>query len=439
MPVIPTIAWFRNAAPYIHAHRGATFVIGFGGEAVADEERLPALVHDFALLASLGIRLVLVHGARPQIEADLRAQSREMRYVNGLRITDAIALQAVITASTKARVDLEARLSMGTANTPMSGVRLSVTGGNHVIAKPLGVRGGVDYLHTGEVRRIDAAAIRSHLNSGQIVLLSPLGYSPTGEVFNLSATEIASAAASSLHADKLILLEESPSLRDENRHPLRQLALPEVKALLQKQTDLNEEQRTHLRAAIDACRRGVRRVHLLDRHIDGALLLELFTRDGIGTLISADGYESLRTATIDDIGGILSLIEPLEAEGILVRRSREQLELEIDHFIVIERDGMVIACAALYPYPDERLGELACLAVAPEYRHQGLGDVLLEHVEKRARSMKLERLFVLTTRTAHWFLERGFDNGDPEALPLAKRRLYNYRRNSKIFIKPLPQ
>ena len=433
----PNIAWFRNAAPYINAHRGRTFVICVGGEAAADLERLPELVHDLALLATLGVRLVLVHGARPQIEERLCAERRELHYVNGLRVTDTPALRAVVAAAASVRVELEARLSMGAANTPMSGVRLSVASGNHVVAKPLGVRDGVDYQHTGEVRRIDTGAIRAQLELGQIVLLSPLGYSPTGEVFNLSASEIATAAACALRAEKLIFLEEASTLRDSRRRPLRQIGLAEAQALLQGRRQLGEEVRAHLQGAVDACLNGVRRVHLLERRIDGALLHELYTRDGIGTLISAGGYEDLRPATIDDVGGILALISPMEAEGILVRRSREQLELEVNHFSVRERDGMVIACAALYGYPDEGLGELACLAVAQDYRHQGHGDELLAHVEQRAREQGLRRLFVLTTRTAHWFRERGFAPGDIGELPMAKRTLYNYQRNSRIFFKAI--
>jgi amino-acid N-acetyltransferase len=431
----PNITWFRNAAPYINAHRGRTFVIGIGGEAAADAERLPALVHDLALLATLGVRLVLVHGARPQIEDRLRAENRELHYANGLRVTDEPALRAVVAAAASVRIELEARLSMGAANTPMSGVRLSVASGNHVVAKPLGVRDGIDYQHTGEVRRIDTGAIHAQLELGQIVLLSPLGYSPTGEVFNLSASEIATAAACALRAEKLIFLEETSTLRDARRRPLRQIGLAEAQALLQGRRRLGEECRAHLQGAVDACLNGVRRVHLLERRIDGALLHELYTRDGIGTLISAGGYEDLRPASIDDVGGILALIAPLEAEGILVRRSREQLELEVNHFSVRERDGMVIACAALYGYPDEELGELACLAVAADYRHQGHGDELLAHVEQRAREQGLRRLFVLTTRTAHWFRERGFAPGDIADLPLSRRTLYNYQRNSRIFFK----
>lgn len=435
-PNAPPIDWFRSAAPYIHAHRGRTFVLAFGGEAIEDPG-FPGLIHDLALLSNLGVRVVLVHGARPQIEARLRASGTKLHYVNGLRVTDAKAMQSVTAGTATARAEIEARLSMSIADTPMSGMRLTVAGGNHVIAKPLGVRDGVDYQHTGEVRRIETHAIRSQLDLGHLVLISPLGYSPTGEIFNLSSADVATAVACALRADKLIFLEECSGPRNARRQPLRQLSLAEAQTLLASKRQVKDEIRQHLRGAIDACLSGVRRAHLIDRHIDGALLLELYTRDGIGTLITASGYEHLRAASIDDVSGILSLIAPLESEGILVRRSREQLELEINHFSVVERDGLIIACAGLYGFHEEGLGELACLVVHPDYRHKGHGDSLLNHIEQQAREQGLNNLFVLTTRTAHWFRERGFQPGHLDHLPLTRRALYNYQRNSRIFIKAL--
>ncbi|HSH28768.1 MAG TPA: amino-acid N-acetyltransferase [Thiohalobacter sp.] len=424
---------FRHAAPYIHSHRGRTFVIGFGGEAVADA----GLIHDLALLYSLGIRLVLVHGTRPQIEAHLKASRTEFRYAHGLRITDDRALVAVKQAAGSVRVEIEARLSMGVANTPMSGARIRVTSGNYVTARPLGVRDGIDYQHTGEIRRIDGAAIRQALDDQHLVLLSPLGYSPTGEVFNLHAEEVATAAAIELQADKLILITEDKGLRDGRRQPVRQLTPAGAGRLLDTRRKLGEDMRRHLGSAMQACRRGVRRAHLVPRRIEGGLLQELFTRDGVGTLITAETYEGLRPASINDVGGILELIAPLEAGGVMVRRSRERLEMEIERFIVVERDGMIIACAALYPYPDEAMGELACLAVHPDYRREGRGDQLLETLERQAKGLGLITLFVLTTRTAHWFQERGFLQGEVAKLPIKRRDLYNYQRNSKVFFKAL--
>ncbi|MGB5306448.1 MAG: amino-acid N-acetyltransferase [Gammaproteobacteria bacterium] len=427
---------FRHSAPYINAHRGRTFVLVFGGEAVADPQ-FANLVNDIALLHSLGIRLVLVHGARPQIETRLKARGARLEYANGLRITDDAALACVKEAAGTVRVEIEALLSMGLSNTPMSGARIGVSSGNFVTARPLGVRDGIDYCHTGEVRRIDTLAIEQHLDNRRIVLLSPLGYSPTGEVFNLGAEDVATAAASALQADKLILLTEDNVIRNSRRQLIAQLTLNEARKLLDSRRRLSDASRRHLQHAVQACLQGVRRIHLVYRETNGALLLELFTRDGHGTLITADPYEGLRTAGIDDVGGILELIKPLEDEGILVRRSRELLEMEIGHFDVIERDGAIIACAALYPSASENLAELACLAVHDDYRNEGRGDALLASIERKAARAGVKKLVVLTTRTAHWFRERGFLPGDKSHLPGRKKELYNYQRNSKVFYKLL--
>jgi amino-acid N-acetyltransferase len=426
----------RHSAPYIHAHRGRTFVLVFGGEAVADPQ-FCNLVHDIALLHSLGIRLVLVHGARPQIESRLKTRKAKLVYAGGLRITDDAALACVKEAAGSVRVEIEALLSMSLSNTPMAGARIGVTSGNFVVARPLGVRDGVDYQHTGEVRRIDGEAIRQHLADRRMVLLPPLGYSPTGEVFNLSAGEVAMAAAAELQADKLVIMTEGEVLRDGRRHLLPQLTLDEGTKLLASKRRLSADARQHLQHAIQACRRGVRRVHVLDRNIDGALLLELFTRDGHGTLITAETYEGMRAASIDDVGGILELIKPLEDKGVLVRRSREHLEIEIEHFLVIERDGMIIACAALYPGEENTLAELACLAVHADYQHAGRGDAMLQKIEADSARAGIRKLVVLTTHTAHWFRERGFLPGNESDLPAKKKNLYNYQRNSKVFFKLL--
>jgi amino-acid N-acetyltransferase len=430
------VHWFRSSAPYINAHRGRTFVIAFGGEVVADSN-FPCLIHDIALLNSLGVRLVLVHGARPQIEKRLRERSITVRYVKDLRITDEATLVCVKEAVGALRVEIEALLSMGLANSPMAGARIRVASSNFVTARPLGIRAGIDYQHTGEVRRIDVDGIRERLESGAIVLLSPLGYSPTGEVFNLSGEDVAVAVANSLQADKLVFLAQDPGVLDATQGLLRELTPHAAEQVLHSQSQCPEETVRHLAKAVLACRSGVHRVHLISRHIDGALLLELFTRDGIGTLVTSEPYEETRQATIDDVGGILKLITPLEAEGILVQRSREQLEIEIERFAVIERDRMIIGSAALYPFSDVALGELACLAVHSDYRNASRGEALLRFTERHARALGLRQLVVLSTRAAHWFLERGFQPADIADLPVERRVLYNYQRNSKVFIKVL--
>lgn len=430
------VQWFRSTSPYVHAHRGRTFVIMVSGEAIADPG-FAHIVHDLAILNSLGVRLVLVYGARPQIEQRLRNRGAALEYVNGLRITNDEALECVKEAAGTVRVEIEALLSMGLANTPMSGARIRAASGNFVTARPLGVRDGVDYCHTGEVRRIDSAAIGQRLDQNDVVLLSPLGYSPTGEVFNLIAEEVATAAAIALHADKLLFLVEGKGVVDGRKRLLQQLNLEDAERLLESRTRLPDEIASHLAAAVRACRQGVHRAHLIDRTVDGALLRELFTRDGIGTMVTAHRYEQMRRATIDDVGGVLELIKPLEEDGVLVRRSRELLEMEIDHFTVIDRDGMIIGCAALYPFPEESVGEVACLAVHTDYRGGGRGDILLDHIEQQAHALAIRSLFVLTTRTAHWFRERGFAPTDIQRLPVKRRAMYNYQRNSKVFCKAL--
>jgi amino-acid N-acetyltransferase len=428
------VADIRQAAPYIKAHRGSTVVIAFGGEALVGS--FDQLANDITLLTTLGIRLVLVHGARPQIEQRLKQRGAEIRYVNGLRVTDDEALASVKDAVGSLRVDIEAKLSMGIVNSTVTGAHVGIATGNFVIAKPLGVRDGVDYCHTGEVRRIDAAGIHRQLDAGRIVLLSSIGYSPTGEIFNLSAEEVATAAGVALNAEKLVLLVEGSVLRDSRRRHIHQLSLLEAEQLLRSRRNLDDELRRHLINAVDSCRHGVKRTHLVERAQDGALLLELFTRDGVGTLISAELYEGLRTAGIDDVGGILKLIAPLEQQGVLVKRSRELLEMEIDHFLVVKRDGMIIACAALYPC-EGAIAELACVVVHPDYQAQGRGDSLLSAIEQRARTQGIKRLFVLTTHTSHWFRERGFERAELAALPVSKRNMYNYQRNSRVFIKAI--
>lgn len=429
------VDWFRQSSPYIHAHRDKVFVLSFGGEAFTDNG-LASLAHDIALLNGLGIRLVLVPGARPQIERQLADRGAAMQVVGGLRVTDDTALACVKEANGAVRVEIEALLSMGLANSPMAGVRIRVGSGNFVTAKPLGVIDGVDYQHTGEVRRVDAEGLQHLLDGGSIALIPALGYSPTGEVFNLSAADVAGAVAAALGADKLIFLTEDKAT-DGRRQVISSMVPREVDALLSRRKSLSEELSRVLHNAAAACRAGVNRAHILDRHDDGILITELFTRDGAGTLITAEPYEVTRIACIDDVGGILELIRPMESAGALVKRSRELLEQEIARFTVVERDGAVIACAALYPFPKEGLAEVACVAVHPDYRTAGRGDALLQYVETQAREAGLAGLFVLSTRTSHWFRERGFANVPVERLPQRRRDLYNWQRGSKVFMKPL--
>jgi amino-acid N-acetyltransferase len=431
------VHWIRAAAPYVHAFRGRTFVIAFGGEVVADDSFL-GVVHDLNLLHSLGIHLVVVHGCRPQVEAILAQQGYESRYAHGVRVTDADAMDCVLEAAGQVRARIEALLSLGLANSPMAGARNRVSSGNYITAKPMGVVDGTDMLHTGEVRRVDTEAIKQRLDDGDIVLISPIGYSPTGEIFNLTVEEVATQVAVRLDATKLIFLMDADGVRNGRRQLLTDLSTKDAEALLAAKGErLTQDVRLYLPAAVRACNNGVKRAHLVSRRLDGALLLELFTRDGVGTMVAAMALAHLRNATIDDVGGILAIIEPLEEQGVLVRRSRERLESEIERFVVAEYDNHIIGCAALYAFPDERVGEMAAVAVHPDFRREGYGDALVKEIEARARKLRLQRLFVLTTRTAGWFVERGFRAGSIADLPQQKQALYNWQRKSQVYVKTL--
>jgi len=426
----------RSAAPYVHAFRGRTFVIAFGGEVVADDEFL-GVIHDLNLLHSLGIGLVVVHGCRPQVEAILAAQGIPSRYAHGVRVTDVDAMDCVLEAAGQVRARIEALLSLGLANSPMAGARNRVSTGNYLTAKPMGVVDGTDMELTGEVRRVDTEAIQQRLDDGDIVLISPMGYSPTGEIFNLTVEEVATQVAVRLEATKLIFLMDADGVRNGRRQILTDLSTTDAEALLRKSDRLAPDVRLYLPAAIRACNNGVKRAHLISRRLDGALLLELFTRDGVGTMIASTSLANLRSATIDDVGGILGVIEPLEEQGVLVRRSRARLESEIERFVVAEYDGHIVGCAALYAFPEERVGELAALAVQPDFRREGYGEALMREIEARAKRLRLTELFVLTTKTAHWFLERGFRTASVADLPHEKQSLYNYQRTSQVYRKPL--
>ncbi|MDP1652326.1 MAG: amino-acid N-acetyltransferase [Rhodocyclaceae bacterium] len=434
------VAWVRQAAPYIHAFRGRAFVIAFGGE-VLQTGVAQALIHDIALLDSMGIQLVLVHGARPQIDTEMRERGLEPRFHNGLRVTDAAALECVKRAMGVTRIEIEAMLSQGLPNTPLAGAFLRVTGGNFISAKPVGVVDGVDFQFTGAVRKVEAEEIRADLAQENVVLITPIAASPSGEIFNLAWEEVAEAVATAIKADKLIFLCDSGGLIDKKGKHIDALTVEEAEQLIAKKVKQSPEVARVLPDAMQACRNGVGRVHFLDRAQDGAMLMELFTRDGVGTVMTRAPLARLREATAEDVGAVLNLIAPLEADGTLVKRGRERIEMEIGRFSVLDHDGVVVGCAAFYPLSKTRgepaAAELACLAVMPEYRRAGYGDQLLRYIETRAKAMKLKRLYVLTTRTAHWFVERGFTEVGLDALPQARRELYNYQRRSKVLVKSL--
>jgi amino-acid N-acetyltransferase len=438
-PTLPApqqfVDWLRRVAPYIHAFRGRTFVVAFPGELV-QEGRLPALVQDLSLLSAMGMRLVVVFGSRPQINEQLRLRGATPRYANGLRITDAVAMECAKEASGEIRLDIEAAFSLGLPNTPMAHSSVRVVSGNLVGARPVGIVGGVDYGQTGLARRIETDTIRFALQSGAIVLLSNIGFSATGEAFNLGMEDVAATTAIALDADKLIFVTETPGVLDDSGAVVSEVSEAGAQALL-RAGSLPAETAWYLRHALHACEGGVARAHIIPFGVDGSMLLELFLHDGVGTMVVEETLEALREATVDDVGGIVALIRPLEDDGTLVRRDRTRIEREVENFTVIEHDGVIFGCAALYPYPDEGIGEMACVAVDPQVQGKGDGDRLVKRIEQRARAAGLRRLFVLTTRTMHWFQKRGFVVADVDQLPRERRDLYNWQRKSQILVKDL--
>ena len=439
------VPWFRSVAPYIHMHRGKTFVVGIAGEAIA-AGKLQNLAQDLALIQSMGVKIVLVHGFRPQVNEQLAAKGHVPKYSHGIRITDEIALDCAQEAAGQLRYEIEAAFSQGLPNTPMAGSTVRVISGNFITARPVGIVDGVDFKHSGLVRKVDVLGITRTLEMGAMVLLSPFGFSPTGEAFNLTMEEVATSVATELQADKLIFLTETQGIRVQPNEPASddnpidtELPLAVAKQLLAsapsptQPTDLA----FYLQHCVKACEEGVERSHILPFSVDGALLLEIYVHDGIGTMVVDEKLEELREATADDVGGILQLIEPFENDGTLVKRNRTEIERDVDHFTIIDHDGVIFACAALYPYPEAKTAEMAALTVSPQSQGQGDGEKILKRVEQRARTMGLNSIFVLSTRTMHWFLKRGFVQMDPDWLPEARKRKYNWDRKSQVLVKKL--
>ena len=439
------VPWFRSVAPYIHMHRGKTFVVGIAGEAVA-AGKLQHLAQDLALIQSMGVKIVLVHGFRPQVNEQLKAKGHAAKYSHGIRITDEVALDCAQEAAGQLRYEIEAAFSQGLPNTPMAGATVRVLSGNFITARPVGIMDGVDFQHSGVVRKVDTAGIKRTLEMGAVVLISPFGFSPTGEAFNLTMEEVATSVATALQADKLIFLAEIPGIRiragepESEDNPIdTELPLAAAELLLAQLPNPTRPTDTafYLQHCVKACKAGVERSHIIPYSVDGSLLLEIYVHDGIGTMVVDEKLEELREATADDVGGILQLIEPFEKDGTLVKRSRTEIERDIGNYTILEHDGVIFACAALYPYPESKTAEMAALTVSPDSQGQGDGERVLKRIEHRARAMGLESIFVLTTRTKHWFLKRGFVQAEPDFLPEARRRMYNWDRKSLVLAKKL--
>lgn len=416
---------FREAAPYIHYLRGKTLVVGISGS-LLHGRALADTAADLNLLCALGVRLVLVFG--------LDGQLPERPVHQGFPLTDAAALATAKQLCGSLQADIQAALAVGFAHSPQRAPRLRVLSGSFVFARALGVIDGTDTGFTGLVRKIDKTAVRAALDTQAAILIAPVAASRGGQSYLIDMPALASAAAVSLEAEKLLFLTEETGIRDAAGSLIGSMTADEADALLSAPPAGCPA--ALLRAAVDALRQGVSRVQILSGRQSGDLLRELFTRHGAGTAVAPAPFVSVRPAKNRDIADIAALIRPLEEQGILLPRSRLYLEEHIRSFYVLENDRQIYGCAELKTFPSTAdAAELACLAVADNIRNSGYGEQLLARLAQEAARQGKTRLFALSTHTADWFAERGFQAASPEELP--PERLASYRANgrrSKVFV-----
>lgn len=429
---------FRMSSPYISAHQGLIFVVHIPG-ALLHEKLFANIMEDIALMRVVGIKLVLVLGPQGLVNEQLQEMGVPTHFVRDIRVTDARTLKVVKEVAGRMRFEIECALAKGVTNMP-SASRISVVGGNFFSAQPVGIIDGEDFGYTGKVRRIDADAIHKRLDQGDIILLPNVGSSPSGQQFNCNAEEVAAECAAQLKAEKLIFFSRNETLYDRRSgQTISNLSLRSAARYLRMFPDvLPSELRIALQSSVTALDRGVRRAHILNRYVNGVLLMEVFHRDGAGLMISRDLYEGFRPARSNDVNGVEAIIRPLEEQGVLKGRSRTSLERDIRKFVVIERDGMIIACLSLTVMEDDPTwAELGCVAVHHSYRKLGKGDAMLGYTERMAYEKGVRNLFILSTQSFEWFRERGFKEIVVDELPLSRQKAYDQSRRSKIFCKEL--
>ena len=419
----------RGILQYIPQFREKTFILAVDGAIVTDEN-FATLLLDVAVLRSLNIRVVLVHGASAQIKALADDQKIQASDLGGGGVTDATTLNLALTAANRLTHEILEGLS---AND------LRATSTNAIIAHPMGIIQGVDHLFTGKVERVDVEMLQSLLNQGVVPVIPPLGFDGDGKTYRVNSDGVALAVADALKAIKLIFITTQDGLVYSGKL-IRQMLVAELEKLLsQNSAGFLPEILSKAQHAAAACKAGIPRVHIINGRVDEGLLAEVFSNDGIGTLIYANEYQQIRPAKKKDIRAIQLLTKAAVEADELVKRTRASIEKSLGDYYLFEIDKNPVACVALHIYPEQKKGELACLYVNPSFENQGIGRKLIQFVENKAREMALGELITLSTQAFTYFQSKGgFAEGTPDDLPSARREKYEQSgRNSKVLVKKL--
>jgi amino-acid N-acetyltransferase len=419
----------RGILQYIPLYRERTFVISVDG-AIITSENFANILMDIAVLRSLNIRVVLVHGASAQIKSLSAEQNFTPSNLDGSGITDEATLKIALTAANRLTHEMLEGLSA-------NDLRAACT--NAVIAHPMGILHGVDHLLTGKVERVDVELCQKLLDNGIIPVLPPLGFDGDGKTYRVNSDSVALAVAEALKAVKLMFITTQDGIMVGD-HVIRQMPVSDLESVLAMQK--NEVQAETLSKAIHAvaaCKAGVPRVHVINGSLEEGLLAEVFTNEGVGTLIYANEFQQIRRALKKDIRSILNLTKTSVASEELMKRTRSSIEKQLNDYFIFQIDGNPVACVALHGYPEQKKAELACLYVSPAHENQGIGRKLIQFVENKARELAYEELISLSTQAFTYFQSKGgFVEGSPEDLPPGRREKYEQSgRNSKVLIKKL--
>jgi amino-acid N-acetyltransferase len=419
----------RGILQYIPQFREKTFILAVDGAIVTDEN-FATLLLDVAVLRSLNIRVVLVHGASAQIRALAEEKNMTPSDFDGSGITDAATLKLALHAANRLTHEILEGLSA-------NDLRAAST--NVITAHPVGIIQGVDQLFTGKVERVDTELLQSLLVQGVVPVIPPLGFDGDGKTYRVNSDGVAVAVAEALKAIKLIFITTQDGILVQGRL-IRQMLVADLESVLALQkNDFAPEQLSKALHAVAACKAGVPRIHIINGRVDEGLLAEVFSNEGIGTLIYANDYQQIRRAMKKDVRAIQLLTKAAVESEELVKRTRAAIEKSLGDYFIFEIDKNPIACVALHVYPEQKKGELACLYVNPLHENRGIGRKLIQYIENKAREMGLGELLTLSTQAFTYFQSKGgFAEGSPDDLPPARREKYEQSgRNSKVLVKKL--